>query len=751
MDNTSKQSDLSKTIREYVKHWKLFLLSFFVCGVVAVAYLLIKNPEFEISANVLIKEDSKSGGMGGMASALMKNFAFSDVLGNVGGGVVDDELEIIGSYSVRYNTVKRLQLNKTFVEGVVKKKYYYGDSPIDINPVNADMADTLSFPIQFKVKVSKKEPDKVKVKAEFDGDEVGAAEGNFPIVIKTEYGDFNVTKTPYFPKDKKVDLKVIFFGYGYSAERLGKLVTVKLASKKANVINLIMEDINKVKGKDVLNTMIDEYNDYGVIEKNVTAERTAAFLQKRITIIDNDLKNTERILEQYKTENNLTDIEAEAKIILEKTSDFKEKLINAETQYSVISVIEEFLMAPENKYAVVPMSLGIDEKSAVESLLQYNELLLERLKLLRSTNPGNPVIESMNEQVDATRESVLATIRSIKRGIEYARNDLRMQEQEFRNRISGMPTQEREFIEIKRQQEIKQALFLFLLQKQEENELTLASANPKAQIIDSAFAKTEPISPVKLFVVALWGIFGLLLPIGYLYGRKLLDPKLYSSDDLSAVSGLPVVAQIHQDTDKERTNAGDCGNVVAEDIRNLRAFMLNALGDEDKCKTVLFASMADGEGKSYIASRTALYLAQTGRKVLLVDADFRCDEKQSTDAGLYQLLDGNGKLDDVIVAENSGLDVLRRGRVGELSAEMLQNREMEKLHEKLSERYDFIIFDSSALAKYSDAMPLVKLADFVLFVAREGYTTKHSLEYIASVVEMTSKKNAACIMNGVKD
>ena len=514
MDNTSKQSDLSKTIREYVKHWKLFLLSFFVCGVVAVAYLLIKNPEFEISANVLIKEDSKSGGMGGMASALMKNFAFSDVLGNVGGGVVDDELEIIGSYSVRYNTVKRLQLNKTFVEGVVKKKYYYGDSPIDINPVNADMADTLSFPIQFKVKVSKKEPDKVKVKAEFDGDEVGAAEGNFPIVIKTEYGDFNVTKTPYFPKDKKMDLKVIFFGYGYSAERLGKLVTVKLASKKANVINLIMEDINKVKGKDVLNTMIDEYNDYGVIEKNVTAERTAAFLQKRITIIDNDLKNTERILEQYKTENNLTDIEAEAKIILEKTSDFKEKLINAETQYSVISVIEEFLMAPENKYAVVPMSLGIDEKSAVESLLQYNELLLERLKLLRSTNPGNPVIESMNEQVDATRESVLATIRSIKRGIEYARNDLRMQEQEFRNRISGMPTQEREFIEIKRQQEIKQALFLFLLQKQEENELTLASANPKAQIIDSAFAKTEPISPVKLFVVALWGIFGLLLPIG---------------------------------------------------------------------------------------------------------------------------------------------------------------------------------------------------------------------------------------------
>ena len=751
MDNTSKQSDLSKTIREYVKHWKLFLLSFFVCGVVAVAYLLIKNPEFEISANVLIKEDSKSGGMGGMASALMKNFAFSDVLGNVGGGVVDDELEIIGSYSVRYNTVKRLQLNKTFVEGVVKKKYYYGDSPIDINPVNADMADTLSFPIQFKVKVSKKEPDKVKVKAEFDGDEVGAAEGNFPIVIKTEYGDFNVTKTPYFPKDKKVDLKVIFFGYGYSAERLGKLVTVKLASKKANVINLIMEDINKVKGKDVLNTMIDEYNDYGVIEKNVTAERTAAFLQKRITIIDNDLKNTERILEQYKTENNLTDIEAEAKIILEKTSDFKEKLINAETQYSVISVIEEFLMAPENKYAVVPMSLGIDEKSAVESLLQYNELLLERLKLLRSTNPGNPVIESMNEQVDATRESVLATIRSIKRGIEYARNDLRMQEQEFRNRISGMPTQEREFIEIKRQQEIKQALFLFLLQKQEENELTLASANPKAQIIDSAFAKTEPISPVKLFVVALWGIFGLLLPIGYLYGRKLLDPKLYSSDDLSAVSGLPVVAQIHQDTDKERTNAGDCGNVVVEDIRNLRAFMLNALGDEDKCKTVLFASMADGEGKSYIASRTALYLAQTGRKVLLVDADFRCDGKQSTDAGLYQLLDGNGKLDDVIVEESSGLDVLRRGRVGELSAEMLQSREMEKLHEKLSERYDFIIFDSSALAKYSDAMPLVKLADFVLFVAREGYTTKHSLEYIASVVEMTGKKNAACIMNGVKD
>ena len=217
------------------------------------------------------------------------------------------------------------------------------------------------------------------------------------------------------------------------------------------------------------------------------SERTAVFLQQRIDILEKDLTSIEKTVERYKEDNQLTDIESEAKIILDRSSDFKERLISAETQFSVISIIEDFLEAPENKYAVVPMSLGIEEESAVESLLAYNELLMERLKLLRSTKPGNPMIESMNEQVDATRQSVLMTIQSIKRGIEYARNDLRDQEKYFMDRIKGMPKQEREYIEIKRQQEIKQALYLYLLQQQEDNALKLAMENPKAQIIDNAY------------------------------------------------------------------------------------------------------------------------------------------------------------------------------------------------------------------------------------------------------------------------
>lgn len=749
------QSEFSKVLRNYIKNWKLFVLSFVLCGAVAVAYLLIKNPEFQISANILIKEDNKSG-MGGMASAMMKNFAFSDIVGNVGGGVVDDELEVISSYTLRYNTVKRLQLNKTFVEGVLKKKYYYNDSPIDVNPADAAMADTLARAVVFKISVPKKNENTVKVVAEYNGDEVGSVQGEFPATVKTVFGDFVVSKTEHYEAGKGLKMKAVFCGYGYSAEMLGRQVTIKLASKKANVINLIMEDINKQKGKDVLNTIIDEYNRYGIEEKNSTAERTALFLQKRIDLMDSELKGVERALEDYKTKNKLTDIESEAKIILEKSSDFKEKLINAETQYSVISVIEDFLRAPENRYAVVPMSLGIEEKSAVESLLSYNELLLERLKLLRSTNPGNPMIESMNEQVDATRQSVLVTIQSIKRGIEYARNDLRMQEEAFMNRIAGMPTQEREFIEIKRQQEIKQALFLFLLQKQEENAMNLASANPKAQIIDSAFVATKPVSPVKLFVVALWGIFGLMLPVGYLYGRKFVDPRLYTEDDLTALSGLPVMGRIRNGA-KGGIVAADKSQ-VAEDIRSLRSTIFSIFNRDISGKSILVASMNDGEGRTFVASNLALSVALSGRKVLYVDADFRSSGAErplsgGSRAGLYDLIaDSSMKLSQAVSASSlsDNLFVLPCGNVGDAPSEMLQNKRFEELFREFVTEYDMVIVDSSAMEKYSDAVPVAGMVTSVLFVAREGHSQKHSVEYISSVVELTGVKNAACIMNGIK-
>lgn len=753
--NSLQQSEFVALVKVYIKKWKLFVLSFVVCLGLAGVYLTVKNPEFKSAANILIKEDSKSGGMSSLASSMMKGVAFGDML-SVGGSVVDDEIEVISSYSILYNTVKELGLNTIYEEGLIKKKRYYGNQPLSLLPVNKNMADTFKYHVKFKVDVDKNE--NVKVKAYYKRDKLAEVKSKFPVTIKTTFGDFVLDKTLNFEKNKDLSMKIMFNGYGGTTQSLKKNIDISQASKKANVINLSVDDELPSRGRDILNTIIKNYNDYGIAEKNITAERTAEFLQQRIDIMDADLKSVERAVEDYKESNNLTDIESEAKIILDKSSDFKEQLINAETQYTVISMIEDFLKDPKNRYAVVPMSLGIEEKSAVESLLSYNELLLERLKLLRSTNPGNPIIESMNEQVDATRQSVLVTIQSIKRGIEYARNDLRMQEETFMNRIKGMPKQEREYIEIKRQQEIKQALYIYLLQQQEENALKMAMANPKAQIIDNAFTYNIPVKPMKKLIVVAALLFSVLLPIIYIYLNKMFASRFESRKALQPICSVLLEGDLHH-SDRNILFSGN-QNIVDEDMRNIRSCIFKMFEGNIDGKALLVSSINEGEGKTFVAKNLALSIAKLGKRVLLVDTDLRRSSGSLSDdsevyhvsnKGLCDVVKNTSDLDSVIKPSilNDNLYILPSGDVKSDFAEVLMSKNFSEIISRAEKNYDFVVLDSVQLYDYSDSVALFNLADGVLFVTRSNYSNKQSIGYLESLID-SNKLRYACIVNDVK-
>lgn len=751
MSNSYKQSNIVELVVSYVKHWKLFVLSFVICVGLAGAYILVKNPEFRINANILIKEDSKSG-MSGLASSMMKTgIPFGDVL-SVGGSAVDDEIEIINSYSILRETVKDLGLNVSCSSGLIKKTNYYQDSPLRITPANPDMPDTLRYTIEMKVTVNKQE--NVKVKAYYDGDLIGSVKSQFPAKLTTVFGDFLIEKTKFYDGDKNRKFKVYYSGYGSSTEALMRNVEISIASKKANVVNLFIDDEIPDRGKDILNSIIKNYNLYGIDEKNVTAVRTAEFLQQRIDLMAEDLSAVESEVEKYKEDNQLTDIGSEARIILEKSSYFKERLISAETQFSVISIIEDFLEAPENRYAVVPMSLGIEEESAVESLLAYNELLMERLKLLRSTNPGNPIIESMNEQVDATRQSVLMTIQSIKRGIEYARNDLREQEKTFNDRIKGMPKQEREYIAIKRQQEIKQALYLYLLQQQEDNALKLALENPKAQIIDNAYVNSRPVKPMKKLIAAAALLFTIILPIVYLYVRKTLNRKFHNARQLGNYTMLDVYMDIHSSC-SPRLFTGQT-ETVDEDMRDLRSMVFRAMDNDIEHKVATVTSVMKGEGKTFVASNLALSVAMLGKKVLLIDANLR-NSSLSTDIlnapakGLTQVIQGQSDYKSVIQESSwhENLYVLPAGDVRSNAAEVLLSSAFSSLVNELESLYDFIVIDSANLYDYSDTMPLLHLNDLTIVVTRAGFSDKDTMEYIETLVNKEVISNYICIVNDV--
>lgn len=750
--NSYKQSGIVSLLIDYVKNWKLFAISLVVCVGLAGLYLIVKNPEFKVNANVLIKEDSKSGGL---AASMMKSMPFGDVL-SVGGSVVDDEIEVISSYSILRGAVKELGLNVSCSKGFLKKKNYYKDSPLSITPKIADMADTLRYAIEMKISISKEGIAKVKA---YSMDElVGEAKSAFPVNLTTVFGNFTIDTTSFYDASKSRKYELLYGGYGSATEALMRNVDISLASKKANVINLTMEDEIPERGKDILNSIISHYNSYGIEEKNLVSERTAVFLQQRIDILEKDLTLIEKTVERYKEDNQLTDIESEAKIILDRSSDFKERLISAETQFSVISIIEDFLEAPENKYAVVPMSLGIEEESAVESLLAYNELLMERLKLLRSTKPGNPMIESMNEQVDATRQSVLMTIQSIKRGIEYARNDLRDQEKYFMDRIKGMPKQEREYIEIKRQQEIKQALYLYLLQQQEDNALKLAMENPKAQIIDNAYVNTRPVKPMKLLVAAAALLFAVMLPVFYLYGRKMLARKFQNAHQLQSTTSMAVMAEIHSANAEMLFNGSD--SEADEDVRTLRSIIFRALGNDVEHKAALVTSIKKGEGKTFVATNLALSMALLGKKVLLVDANLRNSALSSMaalsegklDAGLAQAVLGERMTQGVIrqSSVNPNLYVLPAGLVESNASELLLNSNFSALLNELKSVYDFIVIDTADLYDYSDTMPLFALTELAVFVTRANFSDKGSLDYAETLVEQHVISNYIYVVNDVK-
>ena len=517
--------DIKGFYKKYVKYWPAVVISFFICVILGFIYTKIVPPVLQVNANILIKEDKGVSGTSLAASAAsdaMQSFAFGG--SSSLGGSVSDELFLIGSYSTFRDLGKDLGLN---VQYKLKKFPYskscYRNSPISLYTVNP-IADTLRTVISFDIDLNEKGMCQIKAKRGWST--IGSIKTQeFPIKLNTELGIFYFDTTKYYHPKQEVNLNISYMGYDLCAEILQKQVTVDLFSKKANVVSLIMEDVSPNRGKDILNALINYYNTNSAADKDEEAKLMDNFLTERISLMEAQLDSVERDIEQYKKDNNLTDIETEAKIILEKSQDFKERQIEAESQYTVIELVETFLMKEENRYSLVPLNIGLSDRTVLDGLQKYNEALLERIKLMTTTISGNPAIDLMNKQIDAMRANMLETVRSIKSGFSRARNDLLSQESYFLSRIANMPQQEREFINMKRQQMIKQELFLFLLQKREENALTQALVKPKAKIVDTAYVVSEPVSPKLSVVLIISMILSLFFSLMYIVSLELFRKR----------------------------------------------------------------------------------------------------------------------------------------------------------------------------------------------------------------------------------
>lgn len=742
--------DVSNIVTVLRRNWYLFAVSTFVCILFAGVYLYRKHPVYSIHAKMLVSYDDGSGSMG---STLMKSLS----LGGVGGNTVEDEVLVVNSHSIKAQAIKELKLNRSYSspQNFLKTRYYYNDSPIEISAPD-ELFDTLSVGMSFKIKVNS-EGDKitVKVKKGMFKTLAEAEVTKFPFVVSTPYGIFSVDTTKYYVPGEKLTVNVSVAGNSVLAEDYAQLLSIIKTEKKANGISLYMDDISIERGMDILNKMIELYNRRGQAEKDEMAINTAKFIEERLTYLYKDLSASEAKIEQFKRDKKRTDVAYDTKILIEKTNSLEKELVRAETEFEILNMTRSFISDPENKYSLIPYAM--DAEAIGVAIRSYNDMILRRMKLLQNAKENNSVLISLNEQIDALRDNIIVTLDKEYESASVRLNDLRAQTRKSQLALGDIPSQEREYMELEREQVIRNTLYSFLLQKREENQLVLAATTPKGKIVDEAFALNEPIAPNGKLVIIMAIFFGLMIPAVWLYLKNIFSDKFESQDALSRLTMLPILGEIchSQRAASEPLVVGEKSTrPIAELFRLMRnnlQFMLPA-GNSTVGKCVIVTSSCSGEGKTFISMNIAESLALAGKKVVLVGLDIRLPKLAENfnlpkSPGVTNYLSGAVSSIDDIIKRYSKCDVIVAGPVPPNPSELLLTERLSEFIEELKRRYDYVVIDSAPIGIVSDTFSLTRYSDVSLYVTRVNYTKRTFIKYLNNVVERGQLKNVAVVVN----
>ena len=616
--------DFSAFVRKYKRYWWLFLLSLIACISIAFVYLKIAKRVYNVKAVVLVAQDDNGAGAG---ASLLKSMK---LMGQ--GSKVDDEMVVFSSQELCTQVVNQLKLNHSYIEdkGWFKpERDHYNSSPIEVIAPE-EMFDTLSS-VKFKIDVDK--AGRANIKATSGKHKLADVKGvTLPTTLKTVYGRFAINTTKKFKQGKECHITARLTGNQILGERLNKRIKVKLASKKSNGINLSIAENNKSRGMDILNTLMDLYNDRGQREKDEQAINTAKFIDERLALIYKGLTSSEADIESYKKAHKIVDPELQIKSAVAKQELSDRAIIKLETNKQLLGMVRDFVSNPANKHSYIPFE--VDSSAASGSIRAYNNLLAKRQELAQSAKGDNLALKQLDEQIDAMHGNVVQGINSSIKGVDIQLNKMRSQFNQTASEMGQVPTEEREARELLRQQGIQNTLYTFLLEKREENALVLAATTPKGKIVDHAYAQSTPISPNRMVVLVMALLASLLLPLLLVYLKDLFTTKFSNQEELEEISQVPFIGHIHHNRHNTQLVVKDGKTSAIVElfryVRNNLQFMLNKEDD----KVILVTSSVSGEGKSFISTNIASSFALLGKRVALVGMDIRSPK-------LAQMLDLN--------------------------------------------------------------------------------------------------------------
>ena len=711
---------------KYLSYWKLFLASLIICVILGVLYLKTTTPVYEVSSSVLLKDDKKGGGMAELGA--LKDLGMLDVKNNV-----DNELEVLKTSNLTEQVVRDLGLYVSYTEiGTFSNTYLISsESPIQVYLPEA-VLDTLSQPIEFEFSVLPK--NELEINGTYNDKDFRLKVSSKDSIFVLPCGKIHFKRTGLKPPITKTFGISIQNTVKKAEDFLGKM-TMELTSKTTSVVNITLKTTNIQRGKDFLNKLIEVYNREDMKDQNLVASNTDVFVENRLQSLTTELKDVETQVENYKQKQGLTDIQSEAGLFIQKTGAYEEKQLEIETQLAIVSDIDAYINKKENRYKLLPAGTGIQSENLNSLINEFNKLILDRNRLSRTASRTNQSLMDLTAQIDGMFSTVQASIRNEKRNLQITSRDLEKKDRENAGRIKAIPRQEREYTEIKRQQGIKEALYLFLLQKKEENFLNMVVVVPKAKIIDTARSNGIPVSPKKPIILLLAIILGFALPIAGLYISNLLRYHIENKEELIKLSVVPVLGEIAK---SEQT-----GNIIirenstnrfTEMFRLLRTNLLFVLGDPGQ-KVINVVSSIGGEGKTFICINLAMSLALLDKKVLIIGLDVRKPKLgeyigMENKTGITLYLSGN--LEEKELIRPSGihpnLSIITAGPVPPNPAELMAKPALDKLISDCKEKFDYIILDTAPIGIVSDSYALNRFADVNLYIVRADYTPKKNIE-----------------------
>ena len=755
-----KEIDIKELLFKYLIHWPWFVGTVVACLIAAYVYLYVATPVYNISATVLIKDDKKGGSsnnVGGLDELGLNGLITSSQS-------IDNEIEVLRSKTLVKEVVSYLNLYVTYQdEDLIPSKELYKTSPVQVN-MTPQEAEKLKKDIVVEMVVQPQGSLDVNVK--MDDREIQKHFEKLPAILPTDRGTISFFQaTDSIPVEGASSVQgarhitaTISCPMNVARGYCGNLVIVP-TSQTTSVVTVSLKNSSLRRGQDFINQLLEMYNRNTNNDKNEIAQKTAEFIDERIGIISKELGSTEADLETFKRDAGITDLSSDAQIALSGNAEYEKKQVENRTQISLVEDLKRYLSHSE--YEVLPSNVGLKDAALATQIDRYNEMLIERKRLLRTSTESNPAIVNLDTSIRATKANVQATIEGTLQGLFITKADLDREAKRYMRRISDAPGQERRYVSIARQQEIKAGLYLMLLQKREENAIMLAATANNAKIIDGAIADDIPVFPKRgiIYLVAL--VLGFVIPVAVIFLIDLTKFRVEGHADVEKLTSVPIVGDIPLTNEKNAKDGSiavfeNQNNLMSETFRNIRTniqFML-----QNDRKVILVTSTVSGEGKSFTSANLAISLSLLGKKVVIVGLDIRKPglnkvfSLSSKEKGITQYL-SNPEMDLMSLVQpsdvNKNLFILPGGTVPPNPTELLARDGLDKAIDMLKNNFDYVILDTAPVGMVTDTLLIGRVADLSVYVCRADYTHKAEYTLINELSHEQKLPNLCTIINGV--